>query len=96
MRGSNGISLTRAQPLARAPAASAPYMYTKGVTLISSQYFSTFDLCVYWNCRLAVMDEDALLAQLLGMGFAIEEIERCQVAMATSSRPFSLQEATEW
>ena len=25
-----------------------------------------------------------------------EEIERYQVAMATSSRPFSLQEATEW
>jgi hypothetical protein len=44
------------------------------------------------------MDGDALLAQLLGitMGFAIEEIERCQGAMATSSRPFSLQEATEW
>ena len=44
----------------------------------------------------SVMDGDALLAQLLGMGFAMEEIERCQVAMATSSRPFSLQEATEW
>ena len=61
---------------------------------------STFDLCVYWNFSAkgaaAVMDGDALLAQLLGMGFAIEEIERCQVAMATSSRPFSLQEATEW
>ena len=42
------------------------------------------------------MDGDVLLAQLLGMGFAIEEIEHCQVAMATSSRPFSLQEATEW
>ena len=44
----------------------------------------------------SVMDGDALLAQLLGMGVAIEEIERCQVAMVTSSRPFSLQEATEW
>ena len=46
----------------------------------------------------SVMDGDALLAvaQLLGMGFAIEEIERYQVAMVTSSRPFSLQEATEW
>ena len=44
----------------------------------------TFDLCFYWNYRL---DGDALLAQLLGMGFAIEEIERCQVAMETSSRP---------
>ena len=61
---------------------------------------STFDLCVYWIFQPiligAEMDGDALLAQLLGMGFAIEEIERCQVAMATSSRPFSLQEATEW
>ena len=38
---------------------------------------------------------DALLAQLLWMGFAIEEIEHCQVAMATSFRPFSLQETTE-
>ena len=43
----------------------------------------------------SVMDGDTLLAQLLGIGFAIEEIERCQVAMATSSCPFSLQEATE-
>ena len=42
------------------------------------------------------MDQDALLAQLLGMGFGMEEIERCQVAMATSSRPYTLQEATEW
>ena len=32
-----------------------------------------------------VIEGDALLAQLLGMGFAIEEIERYQVAMATSS-----------
>jgi hypothetical protein len=31
-----------------------------------------------------------------GDGVAIEEIERYRVAMATSSRPFSLQEATEW
>ena len=31
------------------------------------------------------MDQDALLTQLLGMGFDTEEIERCQVAMATSS-----------
>jgi hypothetical protein len=44
----------------------------------------------------AVMDGNALLPQLLGMGFTIEEIDRCKVAMATSSRPFSLQEATEW
>ena len=40
------------------------------------------------------MDGDTPLAQLLGMGFVVEEIERCQVAMATSFRPFSLQEAT--
>ena len=45
---------------------------------------------------IQTLHQDALLAQLLGMGFAIEEIERCQVAMATSSRPYSLQEATEW
>jgi hypothetical protein len=62
---------------------------------------STFDLCVYWNLdgrydAVLVVDGDALLAQLLGMEFTIEEIERCQVDMATSSRPFSLQEATEW
>ena len=44
----------------------------------------------------SVIEGDALLAQLLGMGFAIEETERCQVAMATSSRPFSLQKAMEW
>ena len=31
------------------------------------------------------MEQDALLAKLLGMGFDTEEIERCQVAMATSS-----------
>ena len=43
----------------------------------------------------AVMDGDTLLVQLLGMGFAIEAIERCQVAMATYSRSFSLQETTE-
>ena len=39
-----------------------------------------------------MMDGDALLAQLLGMGVAIEEIERCQVAMMTSS-PASFQPA---
>ena len=31
------------------------------------------------------MEQDALLTQLLAMGFDIEEIECCQVAMATSS-----------
>ena len=45
----------------------------------------------------SVMDGDAPLAQPLGLEVAIEEIEHCQVAMATSSRPFSLpEEATEW
>lgn len=42
------------------------------------------------------MDGDALLAQLLTMGFELEEIERFQMAMMTSSRPYSVQEATEW
>ena len=58
-----------------------------------------FDPCFIWkviDTFIQAMDQDALLAQLLGMGFGIEEIERCQVAMATSSRPYSLQEATEW
>ena len=42
------------------------------------------------------MDGDAPLAQPLGLGIVVKEAGRCQVAMATSSRPFSLQEATEW
>ena len=42
------------------------------------------------------MERDALLAQLLAMGFDFEEIERCRKALATSSRPYSVQEATEW
>jgi hypothetical protein len=33
---------------------------------------------------------DALLAQLLGMGFAIEEIERCQVATLISPNHFTI------
>ena len=48
------------------------------------------------KCR--PLTRDALLAQLLAMGFDIEEIERCQVIMATSFHSYSLQEATvtEW
>ena len=44
----------------------------------------------------STMDQDALLAHLLGMGFDIEDIERCQVAMSSTSRSYSVQEATEW
>ena len=40
--------------------------------------------------------QDAMLAQLLGMGFQPEDVEEYQMAMATSSQPFSLQAATEW
>ena len=40
--------------------------------------------------------QDAMFAQLLGMGFDPEAIEGCQVAMATSSQKFSVQAATEW
>ena len=36
--------------------------------------------------RVAV-SQDALLAQLLGMGFGLEKIKRCQVAMASFSHP---------
>jgi len=40
--------------------------------------------------------QDAMFAQLLGMGFDPEAIEECQVAMATSSQEFSVQAAAEW
>ena len=40
--------------------------------------------------------QDALLAQLLGMGFELEQIKEYQKFMTESSRSFSLQEATEW
>ena len=76
---------------------------TSMITWISPCKVSTFDpysvlhntVCAYWNI-IRRMEQDALLAQLLAMGFDIEEIERCQVAMATSSHSYSLQEATEW
>ena len=40
--------------------------------------------------------QDAIFAQLLGMGFDPEAIEECQIAMATTSEGFSMQAATEW
>ncbi len=39
---------------------------------------------------------ESLYPQLMEMGFEPEEIEACQVAMAQSSQPFSLQAAAEW
>ena len=70
------------------------------ILILPSQQYETQPLtCAFIGIvDVAVKDGagDGLLAQLLGMGFAIEEIEHCQVAMATSSRSFSLQEATEW
>ena len=40
---------------------------------------------------------DDLLAELLGMGFEMEQIERCKDALNISpSSPFNLQTATEW
>ena len=47
------------------------------------------------SCR-KMEGQDAMLAQLLGMGFQSEDVEEYQMAMATSSQPFSLQAATEW
>ena len=49
--------------------------------------------CAVFSVRLLEhisVEQDALLAQLLAMGFDVEEIERCQVAMATSSHSYSL------
>ena len=40
--------------------------------------------------------QDAMFAQLMGMGFDPEAIEECQVAMAASPEGFSMQAATEW
>ena len=76
---------------------------TSMITWISPCKVSTFDpysvlhntVCAYWNI-IRRMEQDALLAQLLPMGFDTEEIERCQVAMATYTNFYSLQEATEW
>ena len=39
---------------------------------------------------------DALLAQLMGMGFEQEDIIACQVSLKTSGSPVTLQSATEW
>ena len=40
--------------------------------------------------------EDAMIAQLMAMGFQPEAIEEYQVAMASSTEGFSMQAATEW
>ena len=40
--------------------------------------------------------ESALLAQLLGMGFELDQIEACQLALASSDTPLTLQAATDW
>ena len=40
--------------------------------------------------------QDAMIAQLMGMGFQPEDIEDYQLAMAASSESFSMQAATEW
>ena len=42
------------------------------------------------------MAESALLAQLLDMGFEVEQIEACQLALASSDSPLTLQSAAEW
>jgi len=40
---------------------------------------------------------DSLLAELLGMGFEMDQIERCREALdLNSSTSFNLQTATEW
>ena len=41
-------------------------------------------------------DQDAMIAELMGMGFQPEDIEEYQIAMASSSEGFSMQAATEW
>ena len=44
----------------------------------------------------AMEGQDAMIAQLMGMGFQPEDIEEYQMTMATSSESFSMQAATEW
>lgn len=39
---------------------------------------------------------DALFAELLNMGFEMEQIEHCRDVLVSSSSPFNLQTATEW
>ena len=40
--------------------------------------------------------QDAMIAEMMGMGFQPEDIEEYQIAMASSSEGFSMQAATEW
>ena len=45
------------------------------------------------------MADSGLLVQLLDMimmGFEIDQIEACQLALASSNSPLTLQAATEW
>lgn len=46
--------------------------------------------------RQRMEGQDAMIAQLMGMGFRPVDIEEYQVATASSSEGFSLQAATEW
>ena len=47
--------------------------------------------------HLATMEgQDAMIAELMGMGFQPEDIEEYQLAMKSSSEGFSMQAATEW
>ena len=40
--------------------------------------------------------QDAIIAQLMEMGFDSEAIEEYQIAMTTSTEGLSMQAATEW
>ena len=74
-------------------------MATKCTVLTFDLHVCSVHLLEYQSHKHRVyraMEQDALLVQLLEMGFDTEEIERCQVAMLTSSHSYSLQEATEW
>ena len=45
--------------------------------------------------KSAKMADSGLLVQLLDMGFEIDQIEACQLALASSNSPLTLQAATE-
>lgn len=40
--------------------------------------------------------DDALFAKLLGMGFEVEQVQKCYEALSLTSTSFNLQKATEW
>ena len=65
------------------------HYYTPPITIQSS----TLDA---QPVAMAQQSRDALLAQLMGMGFEPELIGRCQEAMAAKDTPFNVQAATEW